>query len=56
MPNKLAANRPAILTVLTGTHSIHRLEKNINAMENPTLSHSDKERCQKVFGEISVYI
>lgn len=53
---KFAADHPAISTVLTGTSSIEHLKSNLKAMENPTICAADKQRLQKLFGEIAIYI
>ncbi len=53
---KFAADHPAVSTVLTGTSSIHHLEGNIRALEDPTLPEVDKQRLQEALGDISIYI
>lgn len=53
---KFGADHPGISTVLTGTSSLKHLEENLKAMENPTLSESDKQRLNDLFGDISIYI
>jgi len=53
---KFAADHPGISTVLTGTSSVHHLEDNLKAMEEPTLSEDDKRRLQELFGKIAIYI
>ena len=53
---KLAADHPAISTALAGASSIHHLEGNFRALENPTLPEADKQRLRVVSGDISIYI
>ena len=53
---KFAAYHPAISTVLTGTSSLHHLEANVKALEDPVLPESDKQRLMEVFGDVSEYI
>ena len=53
---KFAADHPGISTVLTGTSSVHHLEDNLKAMDEPTLAEDDKRRLQDLFGKIAIYI
>ena len=53
---KFAADHRAISTVLTGTSKISHLESNIQALEDPTLPDHHRERLERIFGEIAIYI
>jgi len=50
---KFAADHPAVSTVITGTANIDHLEKNVAALENPSLPEADHRRLVELFGEIS---
>lgn len=50
---KFGASHPAVSTVLTGTANLAHLERNVAAIEKPSLPEPDMRRLKSVFSEIA---